>query len=73
MSWVCHSRLETTDGTPGAKRRQTISLLEEGVAVEEVRSATCWRFTKGPDGQVKMDACQCKQQCDWNRWHHSCT
>jgi len=65
--------LETTDGTPGAKRRQTISLLEEGVAVEEVRSATCWRFTKGPDGQVKMDACHCKQQCDWNRWHHSCT
>ena len=62
--------LETTDATEGAKRRQTISLLndEEGV-VEEIRSATCWRFTKGLDGQIKMDACRCKQQCDWNRWH----
>jgi len=60
--------LETTDATIGAERRQTISLLEEGV-VEEIRSTTCWRFTKGPEGQIKMDACSCKQQCDWNRWH----
>ena len=61
--------LETTDATPGAERRQTISLLEEGESAKEIRSATCWRFTKGPDGQIKMDACSCKQQCDWNRWH----